>query len=164
MVSLEIPFLIFESFFKESIRVQLHWEKLRSEQVTVRLSVCDELQNPSDWYLPWYFNDIDEEVSYLVANAIPLTLADIPKAINRLNSKRRDKIKELLSGFINTNKQPVQVVIATYALPDGKHLIIDGNHRSSALIIAGVRARLIVFEVLGAVDKELLPDLCHWKD
>jgi len=99
-----------------------------------------------------------------VAKANPLTLADIPKAINRLNSKRIDKIQELLSGFINTTKQPVQVVIATYALPDGKHLIIDGNHRSSALIIAGVRARLMVFEVLGSLDQELLPDLCHWKD
>ncbi|CBN55437.1 MULTISPECIES: hypothetical protein [Kamptonema] len=164
MVSTEIPFFIFESFFNGSIRVQLDWKRLRNEQVNVSLMVCNELENPSDWYLPWYFNDIDEEVSYLVANASPLTLADIPKAINRLNSKRRDQIQELLSGFINTTKQPVQIVIATYALPDGKHLIIDGNHRSSALIIAGVKARLMVFEVLGNLDKELLPDLCHWKD
>ena len=160
----EIHFLKFESFFKVSIRVKLNWERLINEKVTVCLSVFDEVENPSAWYLPWYFNDIDEEVSYLVPNASPLTLADIPKAINRLNSKRIDKIQELSSGFINTTKQPVQVVIATYALPDGKHLIIDGNHRSSALIIAGVRARLMVFEVLGSLDQELLPNLFHWKD
>lgn len=164
MVSTEISFLIFQSFFNGSIRMKLDWQRLRSEEVTVNLSIFDELEHPSSWYLPWYFNDIDEEVGYLVANANPLTLADIPKAISRLNSRHRDKIQELLSGFINTTQQPVQLVIATYALPDGKHLIMDGNHRSSALILAGVKARLMVFEVLGPLDKELLPDLCHWKD
>jgi hypothetical protein len=160
----EIPFLIFQSFFNRSIRIQLTWERLKSEKVTVRMSVFDQLENPSAWYLPWYFNNLEEEVSYLVANANPLTLADIPKAISRLDSSRRDKIQELLSGFINTNQQPVQVVIATYALPNGKHLIMDGNHRSSALILAGVKARLMVFEIFGPIDKELIPDLCHWKN
>src|SRR4028118_175427 len=164
MVSTEIPFFMFKSFFKGSIRIKLDWQRLRSKEVTVNLSVFDELEHPSAWYLPWYFNDLNEEVSYLVANANPLTLADIPKAISRLNSRRRDKIQELLSGFINTTPEPVQVVIATYALPDGKHLIMDGNHRSSALILAGVKTRLMVFEMLGPLDKELLPDLCHWKD
>jgi len=164
MVSTEIPFFMFKSFFMGSIRIKLDWQRLRSKEVTVNLSIFDELEHPSAWYLPWYFNDIDEEVSYLVANANPLTLADIPKAISRLNSRRREKIQYLLSGFINTTPQPVQFVIATYALPDGKHLIMDGNHRSSALILAGVKARLMVFEMLGPLDKELLPDLCHWKD
>lgn len=143
--------------------MKLDWQRLRSEEVTVNLSIFDELEHHSSWYLPWYFNDIDEEVSYLVANANPLTLADIPQAMTRINSRRRDQIQELLSAFINTT-QPVQIVIATYALPDGKHLIMDGNHRSSALILAGVKARLMVFEVLGPLDKELLPDLCHWQD
>jgi len=164
MVSTKIPFFTFQSFFKDFIRIKLDWQRLSSEKVTVNLSVFDELEDPSAWYLPWYFNDIDEEVSYLAANANPLTLADIPKAISRLNSRRRGQIQELLSGFRNTTPQPVQVVIATYALPDGKHLIMDGNHRSSALILAGVKARLMVFEMLGPLDKELLPDLCHWKD
>ena len=63
MVSSEIPFFIFESFFKKSIRVKLNCERLINEKVTVGLSVFDELENPSAWYLPLYFNDIDEEVS-----------------------------------------------------------------------------------------------------
>ncbi|MFB2876621.1 hypothetical protein ACE1CC_06990 [Aerosakkonemataceae cyanobacterium BLCC-F46] len=163
MISTKIPFVIFKSFFNGSIRIKLDWESLISEQVTINMSFFEELENPSSWYLPWYLNDVDEEVSYLAPNARQLTLADIPKAINHLNSKRRDKIQELLSRFINST-QPVQLVIATYALPDGKHLIMDGNHRSSALILAGVKARLMVFEMFGPLDPELLPDLRLWKD
>ncbi|WRH66460.1 MAG: hypothetical protein RSE13_23285 [Planktothrix sp. GU0601_MAG3] len=163
MTSTEIPFLIFQSFFNLSIRIQLDWERLKSEKVTVIMSVFDQLENPSAWYLPWYFNDLKEDVGYSVANASPLTLADIPKAINLLHSSRRDKIQELLNGFINTTQQPIQLVIATYALPNGEHLIMDGNHRSSALILAGVKAKLMVFEICGPIDQELIPDLCHWK-
>jgi len=163
MKSTEIPFLIFQSFFDRSIRIQLNWEKLKNEKVTVRMSVFDQLENPSAWYLPWYFNDLKEDVGYSVANANPLTLADIPKAISHLKSNRRDKIQELLNRFINTTQQPIQLVIATYALPNGKHLIMDGNHRSSALILAGVKAKLMVFEICGPIDEELIPDLCHWK-
>ncbi|MBE9142137.1 hypothetical protein [Planktothrix mougeotii] len=164
MTSTEIPFLIFQSFFHTSIRIQLNWQRLKIEKATVKISIFDQLENPSAWYLPWYFNNLHEEVSYLASNANPLTLADIPKAINRLDSGRRDKIQELLNRFINANPEPVQIVIAAYALPDGKHLIMDGNHRSSALILAGVKARLMVFEICGPIDKELIPDLCHWKN
>ncbi|CAD5974447.1 hypothetical protein PCC9214_04051 [Planktothrix tepida] len=164
MKSTEIPFLMFQAFFHASIRIQLNWQRLKIEKITVKITVFDQLENPSAWYLPWYFNNLYEEVSYLESNANPLTLADIPKAINRLDSGRRDKIQELLNEFINTTQQPVQLVIATYALPNGKHLIMDGNHRSSALILAGVKARLMVFEICGPIDKELIPDLCHWKN
>lgn len=164
MVSSKIPFLIFQSFFNNSIRIKLNWDKLKDDEVTVSMSVFDKLENPSAWYLPWYFNDLNEEVGYLAENANPLTLADIPKAINHLNSRRRDKIKDLLNRFITTTQEPVQVVIAAYALPNGKHLIMDGNHRSSALFLAGVKARLMVFEICGPIDKELIPDLCHWKN
>lgn len=164
MTSTNIPLVIFESFFNSSIRMMIDWKRLKNEKITITLSVFDELENTSNWYLPWYFNDVEQEVNYLVPNATPLTLADIPKAINRFNSMRQNRIQTLLNEFLNTSQEPAQVIIATYALPNGKHLIMDGNHRSSALILAGVKAKLMVFEMFGPIDTELLPDLSYWKD
>lgn len=43
MISSEISFFIFESFFKQSIRVKLNGERLINEKITVGLSVFDEL-------------------------------------------------------------------------------------------------------------------------
>lgn len=163
MKSTEISFALFKSFFSSSIRVQFDWERLENADANININVFDEFKNHSAWYLPWYLNDANKEVGFSTPDAHPLTLADISKGINYLNNKRIHKIQELSNRLMLMDQQPPQFVIPTYSLPNNKHLILDGNHRSAALILSGIKAKLMVFEIIGPYDKEILPDLLHWQ-
>ena len=42
-------------------------------------------------------------------------------------------------------------------------VMIDGNHRTEAALLAGCRFSIIVFTIDGPLDPHILPDLKHWQ-
>lgn len=154
----------FELFFSQFIRVLLNWERLKETKANVRVTIYNGLEPFSNWYLPWYLSSMRKEISYRDAVSKPLTLHQVVDDLSILDEARRCRIQGLSDSFMECRaSQCPQVMIASYALPGNKHLILDGNHRASALALSGVKAKVMTFEVFGLIKQEILPDLKFWE-
>ena len=57
---------------------------------------------------------------------------------------------------------PIAISLVTYGLPNGQHLILDGNHRAVAAFLTGKEALVTALVICGPCDPHALPDLVHW--
>jgi len=152
----------FVSIFSSSIRVLFDWERFKHEKWNVSLSVTKNLDDISNWYLPWNFDKSGKERKYNQSNVHPMKLSSIYELFPKLTKKRRQQIQSISDIFIEMRK-PIQIVVPTYSLPDKSQIFLDGNHRMSALMLTKVEFTLIIFSVSGPTDSSILPELKHWE-
>ncbi len=160
MTVVYLPSDLFISFFRDSIRVLLNWERMQAESWPVTLSVEETV---SGWYAPWYYDSSGNEVDYRATDARPTLLSEVPSRLNRFRRERREAILAFSEQF-RRQHGPTQLVVPAYSLGGGRYLVLDGNHRISGLVDAGSHFRAMFLAAHGPIVPDALPDLRHWAD
>ncbi|MGW2823644.1 hypothetical protein ACWC24_22015 [Streptomyces sp. NPDC001443] len=176
-----VPFEVFRAHFTQGahrIRASLDWEALsrmaRQGDPPVGLAMVSTTLAPYDlaalagYHAPWYREASGTgEVRYDQRDAVPLRHAELATDLSSLRQERRSRIGELRDHYATRlDAQGISLMLATYALgPDG-YLVLDGNHRLTALaqlVAKGCPATLIEFRLTAPLDPALLPDLRHYR-
>ncbi|MPY34142.1 hypothetical protein FNH09_23690 [Streptomyces adustus] len=135
--------------------------------VGTRLAPYD-LAALAGYHAPWYREGSGTgEVRYDRRGAVPLRHAELATDLSSLRQERRSRIGELRDHYATRlDAQGISLMLATYALgPDG-YLVLDGNHRLTALaqlVAKGCPATLTEFRLTAPLDPALLPDLRHYR-
>ncbi|MGA5452385.1 hypothetical protein ACPCVO_37695 [Streptomyces umbrinus] len=152
------------------IRVSLNWDLLLDlageGTASINMSnfgmsqVCDA----EIYFTPWYQNGDGVETSWSDPGAAALSVID---ASERVSGQRQLRLAQIQSWLTSQSDGTCkEVCIATIALPEGKRLVLDGNHRLVAavpLLRRGVRVEVREFLVTAPLSDDLLPDLVHWQ-
>jgi hypothetical protein len=152
----------FATVFGSTIRVCFNWNRFFSERwpvAPIRVTTIDEL---GACVLPWYLGSSRGEVLYTQPDAIPLELSRLPQALNSLNQKRQAGIQNYVAKF-KEMATTVEFPVPAYTLSDNRHLVLDGNHRLSALMLCSVPFIVTLWSIRGPLEANCLPDLVHWR-
>jgi hypothetical protein len=177
-----VPFEVFRRHFTQGadrIRTSLDWDALaalaadgsgaaaavRLDTVTTSVAAYDP-QALSGYHAPWYRDASGTaETSYDAAGAVPLRHAELAADLAVLDAPRRARITALRDHYAaRVDGEGISLVLATYALGPGHCLVLDGNHRLTALlhlVDQGCPIHLIEFRLTAPLDPLLLPDLAH---
>lgn len=148
--------------FRGIIRVGLNWDRFFAERWPVERIVLDSHELLSRCFMPWYVGARGDEIAYDAAGAVPMSLADVPKAMPILHEDRQADILQYVEAF-RTQTEPIAFSTPSYALPDGKYFVMDGNHRLSALTLNSLPFEVTLWNICGPLDSDCLLDLIHWQ-
>ena len=148
----------FAQFFRASVRVLLDWQAIDGSDWPVELSVAASKEELDGWYFPWHVGRDGDETRFDDPAARPLRILDwAPREF----TAHREAV-EVMAASLRSIPGPVQLVIAAYALPEGRRLVLDGNHRLAAVVQESFPFRALVATLRGPVDERVLPDLRQW--
>ena len=156
-----IPANLFVEFFKPFVRVMFDWARMEEERWPVELSVVSALEQVACWHTPWNFNRLGREVRHDDAEARPIRLAEVEALMPGFGEQRQRYIERMVCEF-RQSPPPVQLILPAYELPEGGHILLDGNHRAAALLRARVSFRILLCAVRGPIEESILPELRHW--
>ncbi|WP_225848690.1 hypothetical protein [Streptomyces sp. HPF1205] len=172
-----VTFDLFRTHFTQStdrIRTALDWDALAGlaarEDGSVRLDKLSVPVAPYDlaaldgYYAPWY-HDGAREIGYDHERAQPLRHRDLAGDGSVLHPERQARVQHLYARYeARHDGEEIGLLLATYALDGDRRLVLDGNHRLSAvarLVAEGCPALLTEIRLTAPVDPALLPDLAH---
>lgn len=176
-----VTFEVFKAHFTEGadrIRTSLDWtalsERARRDDGTVRLSMISteltpyRLSDLEGYHAPWYRDASGSgEVAYDHEDAVPIRHTELVTDLSVLRGERRSRIEALRDQYATRLDGPgVSLTLATYALGPDRSLVLDGNHRLTALaqlVAKGCPVRLIEFRLTAPVSSAILPDLIHYQ-
>jgi hypothetical protein len=154
-----MAFSEFERFFRPHVRVLLAWRQLERLAPSTRFRILSTERDLRSLFCPWYVNGSGQTVGYGDPDARPLTVSAAAEIEWPL--KRTVAVQQLAKAF-RKGHVPVQVVLPAYAIDVRRDLLLDGNHRAVALVVARLRFRALIVAVEGPVNPEMLPDLAHF--
>jgi hypothetical protein len=176
-----VPFEAFRAHFTKGtdpIRTALDWETLSElasrDDGGVRLSMVPTDVPPytlaalGSYHAPWYRDGSgSREVGHDHPEAVPLRHAELAVDPSVLDGDRRLRIGMLRDHYAaQPDGQRVSLILATYALDADRRLVLDGNHRLTALaqlVAQGCPVRIVEFRLTGPLDPGILPDLTHYR-
>ena len=151
----------FTETFRDAIRVGFNWDRFLAEKWQIELVTLESPDDLTRCFMPWYIGTIGDEVAYDHPEAAPMSLHDVPKAMQLLNEERKADIQNYVDLF-RKEKGVIEFTAPTYALPDDQYFILDRNHRLSALALNAVPFRVTLWNVRGPLESDGLLDLIHW--
>ncbi|MGW7054533.1 hypothetical protein [Streptomyces sp. NPDC054888] len=172
-----VPFEVFRTHFTQGadrIRTTLAWDVLaematngsgavRLEMVSTNVSSYD-LSPLEGYFAPWY-HDGSGEVGYDHQDAVPIRHIELATDLSRLYETRRSGVTALRNHYgSRVDGQRISLVLATYSLGEGRHLVLDGNHRLTALaqlVAQGCPVRVTEYRLTAPLEPSILPDLAH---
>lgn len=150
-----VPFPLFEALFRGAVRVRLDWDLLSASQSDVQVFE-PQPQQLLEFVCPWYVGSDGAEVPVDSPDGTPVTV----RRATTLHGARTARIRTLAAGFTDGPQSPI--IVATFAVPGGRQLVLDGAHRLTAVALGGCRVPVAVFCVEAAATTDLLPDLRHF--
>ncbi|MHC3469290.1 hypothetical protein ACYF6T_11285 [Streptomyces sp. 7R007] len=177
-----VPFDVFRAHFTKGpdrIRTSLDWPALTEMagrgDGTVRLSMVSTdippytLTTLAGYHAPWYRDGSGSgEVRYDHPDAVPIRHAELAADASVLREDRRSRIRVLREHYsARLDGEGLSLILATFALGPDRCLVLDGNHRLTAvtqLVAQGCPARLIEYRLTAPVSSAVLPDLIHYQD
>lgn len=151
----------FAEDFRDAIRVGFNWDRFLAEQWPIERVILDSPEMLGQCFTPWYIGTVGHEVPYDAAEAVPMSLRDVPKAAGILCAERRADIQGYVDKF-RAESGTIRFAAPTYALPDGGYFVLDRNHRLSALTLCAQPFEVELWNVRGPHETECLLDLTHW--
>ncbi|MBL8827739.1 MAG: hypothetical protein JNM18_12240 [Planctomycetaceae bacterium] len=151
----------FREQFVDCIRVGFNWDRFLVERWPIEPVVLASESDLARCFTPWYVGKGAEELAYDHPHAVPMSLADVPKAFTILNDERKAAIQEKID-LLRGDSSPVRFIAPTYALPDNRYFVLDRNHRLSALALSGTRFEVELWNVQGPFEEACLLDLNFW--
>ncbi len=173
-----VPFEAFREHFTrgpDRIRVALDWDRLAAlvaagaaevRALTIDLQPYGGTAELDAFAAPWYTAD-GAEVAYDHGDAVPLGFAGLAEGLGCLSEDRRARVEAIRSRYAQSDGRRIELVLATWALPGGRRLVLDGNHRLAALaglVGQGCPVTVREFRIVTtgpAPAPELVPDLAH---
>lgn len=166
-----IPFATFRSLVAtppNEVRVQLAWGALSDLAAAGRVTVTAAPLLPDHdlgrLFAPWYRSAATGQVDWDTPGARPYSFAEIADDVSGLSAEHRASIAGIGRAFAASPVAP-RFSVATYAVGDGRELVLDGNHRIAAVVRSThLRERAVVTRMVlkAPVNPDLLPDLRHW--
>lgn len=138
--------------FRGDIRVCFDWDKFCTELWPIEVVSFQLPNDGSSLFTPWYALPDGTVCPFNAAGAIPQSL-EVAAANDALCKSHQ--VAEW-RGSSQTIEAP------SYELPDGKVLLLDGNHRAVAAQKSHRPIALTAFVVCGPLTQSVCPDLMHW--
>ncbi|MFG1807599.1 hypothetical protein [Streptomyces sp. NPDC049040] len=174
----DVPFELFRKHFTsgpDRIRTMVSWDALadlaarvdspvRVHKVSTHVAPY-ETGTLENYYSPWYRNG-HGAAAYDSHDAVPLRHADVATDPSGLSPETQARISTVREQYARrADGSDISLLLATYSLGSDRYLVLDGNHRLSALtqlIAQGCPATLTEFRLTAPLDPSLLPDLAHY--
>jgi hypothetical protein len=147
--------------FESAVRVSLDWSRVVAANPSIATHVVTGIEDVRDWWFPWYVDGQGRPATWDADDVRPLSVGDARLAIES-DPVRRVRVTELAESMLGESL-PSQFLLATYALPDGAQLVLDGNHRLCAVVAHSIEFVALAVNLEGPIDSDVLPDLCHWR-
>jgi hypothetical protein len=155
-----ISSILFSRLYRSHVRVRFAWKRFEQERWPVTLSLVENTESLQDWFVPWYVRN-GCEVDYNESGGSPIRLVEVPQRMGQLAATRQAVIHDIAARFAE-RPAVVRIDVPVFSLGAAGALVLDGNHRLSAMLLARCEIRLLVFRVAGPIDRNVLPDLAHW--
>lgn len=141
------------------VRVKLDWPRVVNDELKIDVHHTSSLNEVRTFFMPWYADDNRTELRYDCDYAKPVTVGDVADDLDRW-PQRTLPIAEYVKDMCSDGAQGL--VLPTYALPNDRLLLLDGNHRAVALVVAQIPFSVRLLIVRGPIEPTMLPDLKHW--
>ena len=150
----------FEGDFRPGVQVRFNWDRLLSERWPISVVRVVDRSTLGLNATPWYLGSEGKEVGWSAADARPICYAQIPEIVASLKDSRQKKIETFVDQF--HIQSLIELSIPSYDLGGTRQLVLDGNHRLSALFLTDVPFIVTFYSVQGPIDPGCLPDLKYW--
>lgn len=93
--------------------------------------------------------------------ARPLRIHGVAARMDEYSNSNRGRFLALVDYFKNST-DPIALRLPAYRLADGDALLLDGNHRATALWMSGEPIDVTLAMLCGPIDRRMLIDLKYW--
>lgn len=131
----------------------LNWEQFMASKWPIELCYFALPEDAGRIYVPWYAKPDGSVCDYNSSNAQPQSVEAV--ALN-------PALRSHHNVAVTAPPESVSVVPA-YRVSRESILLLDGNHRAVSSQKAALRAAFAAFVINGPLDKQVLPDLMHWR-
>lgn len=148
--------------FKDlSTSMRLHSDRIGPADADYRLETLSRLEELDPVYTCYRATRNRVECSMKNPFVVPMTVADIRRRLDEFPSANRAAFLDYVARFTH-QAGPLELTLPAYGLGEAGYLLLDGNHRATAVAIAG-RPFTITLAVLdGPIDRRILRDLKFW--
>jgi len=140
-------------------RVALDWDAAHAAGVSAQVRL-HRGPAPQSWLTCWYVDAGARACGWDDANARAVTVS-LAGALFTAGPGERGTHLQALEDAMRAQGGPVSLTVLTWALPGGRTLLLDGNHRVVAASRVGAEVALVELRLRGPADPSLLPDLTH---
>lgn len=150
----------FATRFGSEVRVRFNWRRFGAEgwPISIERLMPDQLCRV---YTPWYESNGRIGAAYYELDARPLSVVEAARRRLEFDAKRAADIQEKVDLIASSD---ISLEVPAFALPGGRFLLLDGNHRIVALVASGHDAPVTLHAVTGPIESDALPDLARWID
>jgi hypothetical protein len=148
---------VFHGKFCRDIRIGFNWRRFLLEGWSLRRVTLESPDDLSSLRLPWYRNGAGGLVDFDTADASPLVLDCVKEWLPLLPSERVFTIEKMRDEYL-AGVRTTSFEFPSYALPLNRHMIMDGNHRLSALVLSKMQFKIEMWVVIGPIDPNALAD------
>lgn len=143
------------------IRALLDWSRIIEPEIVVHHDFHTSLDRLTRMYTLWYADPTGRLSDYADPTATPLTVGQAA-VIDMSGMPRRQQTLDIFTERAAGSTEPVQLVVPSYRLRDGREVVLDGTHRAVAAVRAEACVTVFSFVLVGPVDPDILPDLSHY--
>jgi hypothetical protein len=158
LAGLPISIASFAAALQAHVRVRLDFSRLNESDFRARMCVINDPRSLVDWVSPWYVDSQGEECDHRDGDAIPTAFVDSNGRAVPAPQSHADKVKSIARSMKTDGSGPI--IIGCYH-PFGRDVVVvvDGNHRLRAAVMADVPLHVVAFVLYGPNDATILSDL-----
>jgi hypothetical protein len=155
-----------ESFVRDfrtpqaEVRAWVNWERILEAPVTVQETILYEKADIGEMETVWYQLPDGRRSSWWNQQARRTLVREVP---NRPDYPSADSYREvqLFVDWLEETPEDTVVSIPAFRTHDNRFVILDGNHRSSAIYQSPRPVGMRVISIGGVDDPFLVPDMIH---
>jgi hypothetical protein len=151
---------VFRSLFQDSIRARLDWELLASSRAQVHMSTATGRDALGALSTVWYTDAAGGEGRFDDPGSRMLTVAEAAASPAAFPVDRLLAVSAIGDSLQAQHRpgEPVLLTLPCYWL-GGTRLLLDVTHRAVATYLSGLDVRLLLLDLAGPINSDVLPDL-----
>ena len=153
--------LAFAAEFSRQITMPMCWRIIVAENYRITTHLLSNRARLGNYFVPWYVSPAGKECPLQEDGAKALSLADVRANLKYLDARRIGRIVKHRVAFTMQTK-PIEFRVPAYSMPDSRYVVLDGNHRLSALALLDVRFCVTICAIEGPMEPRLLWNLAYW--
>jgi len=151
----------FHAKFSNGICGMFNWQRFLADKWPVEIVELTDRQAFANLRLSWFLSPDSVFVAFDEPRATPVRLDDVQNWYPFLPREQRNRIEQMKREYLEGSRK-LEFEFPSYAIPTNEHLVLDANHRLSALALSGASFLLHMFVVKGPIDPGALADLRHF--
>ncbi|WP_031517020.1 hypothetical protein [Streptomyces sp. NRRL F-5123] len=155
----------FAGRFRADIRARLDWALLARSGARVEVETLSGgagRRRLAELFTVWYVDGAGAGSRWDAPGSRPLRVEESERALSCWPEDRRRAVVALARSFA-AGTGPLDLTVPAYRVGEGRHVLLDGNHRAvAAHLVPGRDLRLTLWALTGPVREDILPDLRHY--